>query len=672
MHPDSFDPREWTFLTPLVDPTFVAGTPTPKDLRYLRKDDPGWFPLFSAYVQHHHGDLVHHLGEVDQFERRHKEKYFDDVEGFGMLGRVAKTFSAQNLNDSLNPYAEAKKKFEEESARYEASVTALGVIFPAFVTKVDRLRELMAQRGGAFNVMTGAGNSAELIGRYWEVYGILGRVKPQLEPLRAGFRLLHGLTGIERTSVASQFKDFRAKFDAAEQTVAGVDVLAPRLWQAIDRLSKEVTGGGFPAEATTAEVGEAVRAQQRLLAEIGNAYRLAAEACATWAVANAEDLAAKKIQLDNPVLGSVYRVVNGLLKVGVGVSRIIDLDTQVLSTPLSVLQVAIETAPNFANQVKTWNRPDVALDRLGDAAAFGLAGNAGEVVEGVIKYPRLGETVAGAGMDAASDVLAAAATAAEYAPVVGGAFTVARGVQDLMSIDLREVKTIEEQEQLEYARELVTTCLGSWHHLGILDFDEGVLYRGITDFGVWITVTDRQGRKLDGRIDSAGQFFADAGHDLTVDLARQAASHDTDRGNRHQAVDAKPRWANLSFTEHVQEGSLNVYKFTGPIEFEDRGEHNGDGVVRVYYSPAEFRYLYWEADDLPTQALWTELAQYQDRGLVEEQGGRFAIRLDSPEYRQLSEQDGDGALRLGDRVATWNTWHDQGLIVLAGPYAHHL
>jgi hypothetical protein len=209
MQPNQFDPAEWKFLSPLVDPAFIAGSATPDD-------------------------------------------------------RIAKTFSSKNLNDTLNPFAAENKKFREETVLYNESATALGGAFAEFAKKANELRILMEQRGSAFNIMSGDGNSA--------VWGA--------------------------------FRKFREKYDAAEKTVG-------------------------------------------------------------WA----------------------------------------------------------------------------------------------------------------------SDLIEVAADVAEYTPVVSGALIAVRGVQDLMSLDLNEVKTIEERGQLEYAQRMVTTCLGSWSYLGILDFNEGVAFRGVTTSG---------------------------------------------------------------------------------------------------------------------------------------------------------------------------------------------
>jgi hypothetical protein len=661
-----FDPTEWSFLTPSTDPTFILSSPTPTTVMYMRRRDPGWFPLFDAFVQHNYREMVHYLGVIDQYERRYRESFFSDVEGLGdAKDRLAHFFSMKNIY-LKNFKEDEKQKLKEESEQYVEAAQALNKVLGHFTEMMDRLRALIKARGSAFNVMSGDGNSAELINKYWQVYATLASVEPQLEPLRKGFKLLYDLDAFEGTTVEGKFKKFQEKRDAAESSIRSTMDIARRMWDTLTQLTEEVERGGFPNGRTAVTLGRIVREVQELLDEIGRAFFEAAQACAEWATANADDLASKKIYLDNPIGGKIYRAVNAFTDMGLGVVRLIELDTGMITTPLGALKTAITTAVEFKDSKQAWDNPDQAGEKIGEAAKFSVIGNSTETADSGVKYSGYGST----GGSLLSSAAPLGDAAAEHIPLVGAGLKIGRGALDLLKIDASTVSTVHEKAELEYAQNMVNTCLGSWNYLGILDFGAGVMFEGRTDRGIRVTIMNKlTGQPMPGWINDLGVFYSDEGTDYTIGLACLAASHD--RAARHQAIGAKPAWNGLTFLTRERAGSLDVFKFSGHISFAGREQYDGTGEIRIYYSPTEFRYLYWECDDLPTLALWNIISPYQDQfpDMIEEANGVFELKMISDSWGKLYEEQREKAIELSVCIERWKKWHNEGLIVIAGPYA---
>jgi hypothetical protein len=664
MDPNPFDPKEWAFLSPQVDPTFVLTEETPASVTYLRGADPGWLPLFDAFVQKNHPGLVLHLGVVDQYERRYRQSLlsgaadFDDVKF-----RLKSYFTAKNAHLAyLNE--EQKAMVKAESDAYVASVEALTPVWGQFEKKVQRLRELIVVRGGSFNVMIGRENTQEVIGQYWQVYATLASALPQLESLRAGFRLLCGLNAFEGTSVEGQFTRFREQVAAAEATVRSTSLLALDLWDAITKLEKEIAAGGFPQLSTTTALGGLVRKVQVMLAAIGHAYYGAARACADWANANAEDLASKKIYLDNPVGGKIYRAITSFLDIGLGVVRFIELDTKVITLPLTVLKTAITTAVELKDSAQAWDdRPDHTGEQITRTAKFSLVGTTLDKPQDATKYS--GYATSAAGMLSSLDVPLGGA--AEEIPFVGAGLKIAKGALDLTKLDAQQIATVEGKEEAQRAKEMVYACLGSWNHLGILDFGAGVFLERRTPHGFRVRVTNRhERREISGWINDRGQFFSDEGDDHTIDLALVAAKRDT--RPRHQAAGAQPMWDSLTFVRREKPAGSDVFVFWGNISFAGREDYDGPGEVRVHLGADEFEYLRWEAADLPTQALLDVLAPYlRVPGMLELKNGKFELHMASDEWDLLWMNDQAEAINLSVCVEKWRRWHDAGLIKLQLP-----
>lgn len=664
MDPHPFHPDEWTFLSPQVDPTFVLFEETPKSVMYLRGADPGWFPLFDAFVQASYPNLVLHLGIVDQYERRYRESLLSGVTGFDDAKvRLKNFFSLKNLHLTyLNE--EQKAKVKAESDAYLAAVEVLTVAWSQFEIMVNRLRELIVLRGGAFNVMIGRANTAEVIDQYWQVYATLASALPQLESLRTGFRQLCGLTAFEGTSVEGQFTRFREKFAAAEATVQSTHGLALDLWDTITRLDKETQDGRFADLQTTRQLGVLMRRVQRMLAAIGHAYYEAAQACADWANANAEDLANKKIYLDNPIGGKIYRAVNSVLDMGLGVVRFIELDTKIVTLPLSLLKTAITTTVELKDSARAWDDdPRRTGELIGTTAKFSVVGTTFDKPEDAAKYSGYGTTAAGV-LDSTNVLLGD--LPAEI-PFVGAGLKIAKGAIDLTKIDARQIPTIEGKAEIEQAKEMVYTCLGRWNHLGILDFSAGVFLERRTAHGFRVRVTNRvEKRDLTGWINNMGMFFSDEGNDFTIDLALTAARMDTRK--RHQAIGARPVWDSLTFVRREKVGGLDVFTFWGNISFADREEYDGPGEVRICFDSEEFTYLYWEAEDLPTNALLRVIEPYlRCPAMLEKRDGKFELYMISDEWGQLWANDSAEAIKLSVCVERWRAWHEAGLIASPSP-----
>lgn len=660
-----YDPAEWSFLSPLVDPTFIMSSPTPPTVMYLRNANPGWFPLFDAFVQKSYPNLVPFLGTVDQYERRHPESFFSDVQGLGdAKNRLKDFFSPKNFYIK-NLKQDEKEKQAEESKLYVEAVDALSSALPQFADSMDRLRIMIKQRGSAFNVMSGDADPANLINEYWQLYATVTSVEPQLQPLRDGFALLAGLAAFEGTSVEGQFKDFQEKLAAAEQTVRSMNSYAYEFWNAITALSEEIAKAGFPGQSA-ADLGNMVRRVQQLLADIGNAYRITAQACARWATANADDLASKKIYLDNPIGGKIYRAVNSFLDMGLGVVRVIELDTKIITGPLGLLKTAVTTALEIKDSKTAWDNPDRVGEQIGKAAKFGVVGTNLDTAQDGAKYTGYGTTATN--MLNSVDAIPLGGLAEEV-PVVGAGLQIARGAIDLTKIDAQQISTVDKAEA-EYAQQMVNTCLGSWNYLGILDFSAGVQFEGRTERGIRISVLDRiNGKWLTGWVDSLGVFYSDEGTDHTIALATMAAKND--KAARHQAIGARPAWDDMTFLGREREGSLDVFTFTCYLSFDGRGDYNGMGEVRIYYSPAEFRYLYWECDDLPTMGLYARIAPYQESSadMITENNGVFELHMISDDWTRLFDQNKDEAVALNVAVMKWKEWHEAGLLVIAGSYS---
>jgi hypothetical protein len=661
--------NEWDFLSPLVEPTFVLGCPTPQTVAYMGDVDAGWFPLFGAFVQANYPDLKYQLAIVDDYERRHRESLFSGVESLsGVKDRLKEVFSGRNIWAKLLD-EDQKTKEAALSEEYLKTVAVLDLILPRFAGLMDKLRVLIKRRGGAFNVMnSGAGGSGVLIDRYWPVYAALTSVEPQLEPLRNGFKLLCGLDAFKGTSVEGQFTAFQEKFAAAERTVVSIQRHAFSLWDAIMAVSREIDAGEITPESTMT-LGMNIHKVQQLLATIGQAYFAVAQSCAAWAIANAEDLATKKIYLDNPTGGKIGRALSGVTDIGLGIVRIIELDTRLISTPLSILKWVITTGVELSSSVDTWRHlQQLAGEQIGQAAKFSVVGTTLDTPNDVAKYSSYVTTGA--------NMLEGALPANELAdeiPLVGAGLRIARGAAELTKLDAMKVTTVELKEDLDYAKKMVATCLGSWDYLGILDFAAGVVFSQRTANGIRIAVKNKMtGTMITGWVNDLGMFFSDKGTDLTIELALSAAK--SDKRKPHQAIDAKPVWDKFQFLNRTRAGSLDVFLFCGPIGFSKRSEYDGVGMVRVYYSPAEFAYLYWEADDVPTMTLWQVISACQDQypHLIAEHDSLFHLDTAANDWAMLCAQNNAGAVALKAAVEKWNSWYEDGLIVLGGKHSQVL